>query len=80
MAPIDPIPTPSTPAHFNYPRAAREARVSDVDLRSLIKLFESEYPTDLMLRELHILRACNAIARGSTNIRQVLSSSGSQAA
>ena len=75
--PLLPIPTP---AHFDYPRAAREAKLTDADLRSLIRLFEIEYPTDLMLRELHILRACNAIIRGSTTIRQILPAPGTQAA
>jgi len=75
-----PIATPAVPEHFNYPRAAREAGITDSDLRSLIELFEVEYPADLMLREMHFLRACDAIIRGSTTIRQVLSSPGFQAA
>jgi len=75
-----PTPTPALPEHFDYPRAAREAKLTDTDLCSLVRLFEIEYPSDLMLRELHILRACNAIIRGSTTIRQILSMPGTQAA
>jgi hypothetical protein len=80
MIPTLPIPTPAAPSHFDYPRAAREAGVADGDLRSLILIFEAEYPTDIMLRELHILRACNAIVRGATTIREVLASADAQAA
>ncbi len=59
-------PTPKTPAFFDYRRAAVDARLSDANLTALIRLFEADYPDDLLLRELHILRACNAIVRGTT--------------
>lgn len=72
--------TPTTPEYFDYLRAAREARLSDTDLRALVHVFETDYPDDLMLRELHVLRACNAIIRGSTTIRQILGLMNSQAA
>ncbi|MBX3402531.1 MAG: hypothetical protein KF699_03865 [Phycisphaeraceae bacterium] len=74
------IPTPATPEYFDYTRAAREAGISDADLRSLIRIFEGDYPDDLMLRELHVLRACNAVARGMVTIREVLNPPNSQAA
>lgn len=74
------IPTPASPEYFDYTRAAREAHISDADLRSLIRIFEADYPDDLMLRELHILRACNAVIRGMTTIRQMLDASGIRAA
>ncbi|MBL8887917.1 MAG: hypothetical protein JNK16_14770 [Phycisphaerales bacterium] len=80
MASQPPIPTPTSPAYFDYTRAAHAANLSESDLRALIAIFESDYPNDLMLRELHVLRACNAIVRGLTTIRQVLGSSSSQAA
>jgi hypothetical protein len=74
------IPTPTTPVYFDYTRAAREAHLSDAELHSLIRIFETDYPDDLMLRELHVLRACNAIIRGASTIRQILDSPSSQAA
>lgn len=80
MPPNPSTPTPPTPEYFDYIRSAREARLSDTDLRALVRIFEADYPDDLMLRELHILRACNAIVRGSTTIRHVLDSAGSRAA
>ena len=74
------IPTPASPAYFDYTRAAQAAKLSEKELRTLIRIFEVDYPSDLMLRELHVLRACNAIVRGLTTIGQVLGSSSSQAA
>lgn len=74
MASQPPIPTPASPTYFDYTRAAREANLSESDLRALIAVFEADYPDDLMLRELHVLRACNAVIRGLTTIRQILSS------
>jgi hypothetical protein len=72
--------TPATPAYFNYPAAAQAARLTDKELRALIHIFEADYPDDLMLRELHILRACNAVARGTTTIQQILAPRDTQAA
>lgn len=74
------IPTPASPAYFDYTRAAHSAHLSEKDLHALIRIFEADYPNDVMLRELHVLRACNAIVRGLTTIGQVLGSSNSQAA
>jgi hypothetical protein len=68
-------PTPSTPVHFDYRKAATQASLSAEQLQSLIRLFESDYPHDLMLRELHVLRACNAIVRGTTTAASVLAAS-----
>jgi len=65
-------PTPSAPAYFDYSRAAGEAGVTPEQLRAIIELFERDYPHDVMLRELHVLRACNAIARGTVVVSQIL--------
>ncbi|MBX3390516.1 MAG: hypothetical protein KF691_13790 [Phycisphaeraceae bacterium] len=78
--PSIPTPTPAVPVHFDYRGAAQAAKLSENELRTLVRIFEIDYPDDLMLRELHVLRACNAIVRGLTTIGQVLGSSGSQAA
>lgn len=69
---MTPTPTPSSPQYFSYARAAKEAELTPEQLRSLITIFEQDYPYDVMLRELHVLRACNAIIRGSVTIREVL--------
>lgn len=73
-------PTPIPPQHFDYTRAARQANLSPADLAAIIRLFENDYPHDLMLRELHILRACNAIIRGAVTLRDILAAPGEQAA
>jgi len=78
--PYPPVPTPARPVHFDYTRTARDAKLSDTELRALITLFETDYPDDLLLRELHILRACNAINRGLTTIGKVLGQSSAKAA
>lgn len=78
--PIPPNPTPDPPEHFDYTRAARQAALSPADLAAIIHLFELDYPHDVMLRELHVLRACNAIIRGAVTIRDILTSPGEQAA
>ncbi len=68
--PLSPsIPTPPDPAYFDYKAAAATAGLSVDELRTLVTLFEADYPDDLMLRELHVLRACNAIARGAIGVR-----------
>ena len=74
------IPTPALPQHFDYTRAAHQANLSPADLAAIIHLFEHDYPHDLMLRELHILRACNAIIRGAVTLRDILAAPGEQAA
>jgi hypothetical protein len=73
MSTTTPIPTPSKPVHFNYPHAAASAGLSSIQLLQMVRIFEADYPYDLMLRELHILRACNAIARGFTTLEAILS-------
>lgn len=75
-----PIPTPNIPEHFDYPKAARDARISDADLAALVRLFERDYPDDLMLRELHVLRACHAIREGRATVQGMLRESGGLAA
>ncbi len=73
-------PTPNPPEYFDYTRAAREAHLSAEQLTALIRMFEQDYPHDVLLRELHVLRACNAILRGAVGIQDVLSSHHERAA
>lgn len=61
---------PPTPEYYDYLAAAAE--LTEAQLGAIVHHFEGEYPSDLMLRELHILRACNAIARGETTAEALL--------
>ena len=74
------IPTPTPAAYFEYSGAAREARLTAEQLGGIVAMFERDYPYDVMLRELHVLRACNAIRRGSARMKDVLDGAGEKAA
>lgn len=74
------IPTPPAPAYFDYRRAAAEAGVSEAELRAIVRVFEGDYPNDLLLRELHVLRACHAIARGTASVQKIVAGGDTQAA
>ncbi|HMN42760.1 MAG TPA: hypothetical protein PKE29_18115 [Phycisphaerales bacterium] len=67
-----PTPTPAIPEHFDYREPARAAGIGETDLLAIVRLFETDYPHDLMLRELHILRACNAVRTGMVTVAQIL--------
>ena len=47
--------------YFDYEPVAKEAGLSREQLRRLEEVVGRDYPDDLMLFELHVLRACNAI-------------------
>lgn len=66
------IPTPPTPEYFDYRSEAKDAGVSTADLGTMIRIFELDYPNDLMLRELHVLRACIAIRAGRAKLKEIL--------
>ena len=74
MSPTPPpsTPTPPTPEYFDYPRVAKDADITPDQLAAIIRIFEADYPYDLMLRELHILRACNAVKEGRITIQAIL--------
>jgi len=74
------VPTPSIPEYFEYRDTAAKAGLAPAQLASLIRLYEADYPGDLMLRELHILRACNAILEGRASLQSLLNHSGDVAA
>ncbi|MFG0283898.1 MAG: hypothetical protein ACF8R7_05705 [Phycisphaerales bacterium JB039] len=67
-----PVPTPDPPQHFEYRQAADAAGISQRDLHAIIRLFELDYPEDLMLRELHILRTCRAVQEGRVRLADLL--------
>lgn len=55
------------PQYFDYPQVATEARISDADLTVIEAHVRNDYPTDLMMFELRMLRICEAIkARDAT--------------
>jgi len=58
--------------YFDYESAAREAKLTDEQLRRLFEVVRRDYPDDAMLFELHVLRACNAIREGRTTFEQVV--------
>lgn len=66
------VPTPGIPEYFDYIGVARKAGISQQDLRAIIHVFETDYPDDLMLRELHILRACRAIEAERGTVQDML--------
>lgn len=70
-----PTPTPSVPEHFDYRPAAAAATLTPDDLRAIQRVFEADYPHDLMLRELHILRACNANRDGFAKLADIIKAS-----
>lgn len=58
--------------YFNFHSAAREAGISDDQLRMIEKMFRADYPSDDMLYELHVLRACHAVRDGLTTLDAIL--------
>lgn len=63
----------SAQEYFDYETVARDAGVSQEQLHAIERLFESDYPSDRMLRELHVLRACNAVKAGRATVAEILS-------
>jgi hypothetical protein len=74
------LPTPAIPEHFDYRPAASKAGLSTAQLRTICIEFENDYPQDLMLRELHILRACNTLAAGTYTFAQMFDATEREAA
>lgn len=60
------------PLYFDYPTAAREAGIGDDQLRLIEQMFRADYPTDDMLCELHVLRACNSVRDGLASLDAIL--------
>ena len=59
--------------YFDYKKVAREAGISDEDLSAICDVMRREFPTDDMMWELHILRACMAIRDGRLTIEKATS-------
>jgi hypothetical protein len=58
---------------FNYKKVAREAGVPPGKLAELCKSIRVEFPTDDMMFELHVLRACMAVRDGYAKIEEIVS-------
>lgn len=57
---------------FDYIAAARRAGIAPDRLERLSALIRSEFPSDEMMAELHILRAILSIQRGETTLDDIL--------
>jgi len=58
--------------YFDYETPAQQAGIPADKLEQLVKFFTLEEPHDLMLAELHILRACMAIKSGRLTLDAAL--------
>ncbi len=58
--------------HFDYERVAREADIPTDKMEELRHLVRQEFPTDEMMYELHVLRACMAIKDGRLTVEEAL--------
>jgi hypothetical protein len=58
--------------YFNYKKVAREARIAPGKLAALCRSIREELPTDDMMHELHVLRACMAIRDGYAKLEEIL--------
>jgi hypothetical protein len=54
--------------YFDYETIARQAGMSDEDLAAICETMRKEFPTDEMMWELHVLRACMAIRDGHLTV------------
>jgi hypothetical protein len=54
--------------YFNYRSVAEQAKMPPAELAALARLIRSEFPTDDMLYELHLLRVCMAIRDGYVSL------------
>jgi hypothetical protein len=58
--------------YFDYESTARQAGISTDQLAQIVGMMQNEFPHDLMMCELHVLRACMAIRDGQVTVEQVL--------
>lgn len=63
--------------YFDYENVAREAGITDADLRAIRDAVAEEFPGDAMMQDLHILRACSALRDGRASVSDIV---GKQAA
>ena len=58
--------------YFDYESIARQAGISDHDLAAICEATRKEFPTDEMMWELHVLRACMAIKDGHLTVDEAI--------
>ena len=58
--------------YFNYRKVAREAGIPSDKLGTLCGTIREEFPTDDMMYELHVLRACMAVRDGYAKVEDIL--------
>ncbi len=59
--------------YFDYQAVANEAGLTSEQLQQIAEAVRRDYPSDAMLFELHVLRACRAIRDGAATFEQVVS-------
>jgi hypothetical protein len=59
--------------YFDFKGAAREAGLSAAQVRALCKRIREDFPSDTMMFELHVLRACLAIRDRRITVEEALS-------
>ena len=57
--------------YFDYEEAAAQAGISRDDLEAIRRRVESDYAGDL-LRELHLMRICREIGRGTSSVADAI--------
>lgn len=58
--------------YFDYQSVASEAGIQPAELSKLVERVRQDFPSDPMLLELHVLRACRAIRDHQVTIERVL--------
>ncbi len=58
--------------YFDLDLAASSGGIQPTDLQRLIAVMQREFPDDPMMQELHVLRACMAIADGRLTLTDAL--------
>ena len=61
--------------YFDYEKAAREAGITEEQLKEVCASIRREFPKDDMMYELHVLRACAAVRDGRASLDDVLRAS-----
>lgn len=59
-------------SYFDYESAAGEAGLTEDQLAAVKEAVRNEFPTDDMMWELHVMRACLAIRDGHATLEDVV--------
>ena len=62
--------------YFDYRSVAEHAKIPPDKLEEIARMVRAEFPTDDMLYELHVLRACMAIRDGYVSLENALKPEG----